>query len=76
MCSEDMNGWKLEELLETVISELKEKSKKIHDAENSHLNTILENNDKICLLLDMAKTVQEETMFLIERAQYNKDRNM
>ena len=76
MCEENMNGWKLEDLLNEINKELNVKSAKIGAEINENRNSpefneftnksIIDNNNSIIMLLDEARLVQLQTMSIIE----------
>ena len=66
MCEENMNGWKLEDLLLEINKELNIKSKKIIDSKVPQATPTVDNNNRIINLLDDARAIQIQTMQMHE----------
>lgn len=62
MCAENMDGYKLEDLFDVVIDELKIKSDKILELGYPFSCDTIKNNEKIISLLKEGKEYQLETM--------------
>ena len=61
MGTDNHDGWKLEDLLSTLIEEIKAKSEKISEVDHPQRDMIIWHNRLIIANLGTAKTIQEET---------------
>jgi len=64
--SENPDGYKLEELLDTLKSEIDHKCKKISDDQRAEAKTVLANNQKIIWLLERAASLQRQSMMILD----------
>jgi hypothetical protein len=65
MSSNNPDGWKLEDLLVTLINELEEKTRKVEKDTSTLSKTIQNNNLQIIGLLVQARAIQEQTYNLL-----------
>lgn len=62
MSKDNPDGWKLEDLLETIKDELQEKSDRLVNDECRVSKLLRRNNSHIGALLDVAEKIQRESM--------------